>query len=615
MEKIFLFFLTIFCISPLLWTQAGPVMAGQSDIHFVNHRGEKETITFYPDVEEKYQFYYFPTRPRLATQVFGGLKDVPMFQFIKYNFDTRKEQLSQGGILQFGVTLALPEEILEFARAKLSEIKQTTKEQIQIAMVPITSGQATFLTASPTLQTNPGHGRILGNSQIPRHPGGVMSFVVPLNPENSTVYEKLTEGALGIGVSVVYSYEVYTPAIHCKITGTWENMYRHYSQSESARLTVARWVFGGSIQKTWQDVKDDLQNNCNLRIEWNPRPDEKTEQGKKLIQLVEESLLLKIAQAVFEQRMPDPNEKLAQADTVEGLFGGLNYSLCIKDIHRQRRGRIGFSYLGRTRIELKDRVDGFVSVANVSDEFKRLMFLEVQKDEFFNALKIFCRVAFNPQPFRMTHLKYVFQHKDVVKERLFVAKKKEVVPVDEAESRNPIVFATGKSSQSVEYHVEMTIQQGREISTVIGPSYELSPGGYSYVTFAPEKMGIEIVEIDLGQLTFCQDVLELIGDDVQEKGKSTKETDMEPKNYPKYVTIKLTHGKRQLTLKGGVENKENGFLWPVVQDRTPVKCEIIGIYEKKPQKRVYYRNKETDLREGASGLKLILNSEDFEIGE
>ena len=111
--KIIIFLLVFIYALPCL--AGGPLLGSK---RFDIKIGE-DTVTFVPDTDDECQFYYFPVKPRLALRNFDGEENVPIFQFLKYNFDVKGAHLNQGGIIQLAITLELPDKSLDEAKAKL----------------------------------------------------------------------------------------------------------------------------------------------------------------------------------------------------------------------------------------------------------------------------------------------------------------------------------------------------------------------------------------------------------------------------------------------------------------------------------------------------------------
>ncbi len=376
----------------------------------------EDTISFVPDTDNKYQFYYFPVKPRLAVKNYAGEENVPIFQFLKYNFDVKQARLNQGGIIQLAITLELPDKSLDEAKAKLAEKKGLDKKRISIGMIEITNSSMDLLVAntSDKLATS-----VLGNGPSIRHVGAIAPFVLEVTPEGSAVYEKMLKGTAGLGINFQYEYQGYTPYVDCRIVGTWDKVYEHYSKDTRAKASLQFWYYSVASEGRWTEIRDDLKNNTDVKIIWNNKPDENTPEGKRLVQLIEENVLLQIIKAVFDEKPPKADEAPAEASlpNSNGFYGGFNYGISVKDVKRRKTGSISFQYIGRSLIKVPGNKTGnFISVYPKTDKLKELMFINVEKDGFFNAVQINTSACINPTKFGIVSFKYIVTVGDTTNE-------------------------------------------------------------------------------------------------------------------------------------------------------------------------------------------------------
>jgi hypothetical protein len=561
-----------------------------------------ETVTFYPDMDSKYQYYYLPLKPRLATKKHGNLGQIPQFQFLKYNFAVRNAGLSQGGILQMALTVSLPNGLLDEAKAKIAELKGLQQKRIRIGMVNIVEAQLDFAVSG-------GEGgkfvtSYLGQGPSIRHAGEVAPVVIDLTPEGAAVYKKMMTGSAGLAVNYSYSYIGYTPEIEVKVSGDWNKVYEHYSRSSQARATVKFWWYKASFEGNWQKVREDLVDQADIKIEWITKPDPRDPNGKRLIQLIEESILMRITEAVLTKEPPAPDEKPvapAKADLKEGWLGGFAYAVNVKDVKKRRRGHIRFHYKSNQKIRVSgNRTGNAIGVKPANDAVKDMMFVEVEKDKFFNSLKINTSAGgINPRAFGILSLKYVLIGGDTTIEQVYVPDRRgrNLVPIDaEEEFFSSVYFANPHSKYRMSYYVELTTQQKTKIKTIKScQALDLPSNGVAGLSFTPELLGIDFVELDAAEVVFREDAEE---DDT-----------LEPDTLPKYITGKLKQGKRQLRFKIKVDDEP--VVWPICTNGIAVKARILAKgYKEKPRKRQYIYN-ERDLFELPDGLTLYLSNEDF----
>jgi len=573
-----------------------------------------EEVTFYPDMDSKNQYYYLPLKPRLATRKHGNLGQVPQFQFLKYNFAVKNKDETQGGILQMALTVSLPNGLLDEAKAKIAQMKGLKQKRVRIGMIDIAEANLEFAVSG-------GEGgkfatSYLGKGPSIRHAGEVAPVVIDITPEGAAVYEKMMTGTAGLAVNYTYAYTGYTPEIDVKVTGEWNKVYKHYSRSSQVRATVGRWWFKGSFEGNWQKVREDLVDNADIKIKWRNKPDYNKPEGKRLIELIEETILMRITEAVLTQEPPKADEKPvepAKAKLDKGWFGGFGYAVNVKDVKKQRRGHIHFHYKSNQKISvLGNKTGNTLSVKPANEEIKDMMFVKVEKDSFFNALKVSTSAGgLNPKPFGILSLKYVLTGGDTTIEQVYVPDRKgrNLVPIDaEEEFFTPVYFANPDSKYKMSYHLELTTQQGTKIKTIKKcREFNLPGNGVAGLTFTPELVGIDFVEVNASTITFREDAKE--ADEETEEGEEA----LDPNQFPKSITGQLKQGKRKLRFKIKADEKDELIVWPICTDGGAVKATIRAKgYKEKPRKRKYVHNNQ-DLRDlpDADGLTIDLSDEDF----
>jgi len=579
--------------------QAGAILENQFTLELGG-----ETVNFYPDSEDPYHYYYLPLKPRISTKKHGSLGEVPQFQFLKYNFDTKNNTGSLvGGILQMALTVSLPSKLLDEAKTKIAKQNKLKKaKRVTIGMIDIAEANLKVDVAQDgKFATSP-----LGQSPSIRHAGEIAAVNLELNPEGVAVYEKLMTGSAGLKVSYSYAYQGITPEIDVKVIGNWDKVYDHYSKSEQARKKANYLFWKEKSTENFSKVANDLRDNAGVEIVWNKKPDTTKPGGKELIKLIEETILIRIMDAVFTKEAPADNEKSvaqAQASSSGGWFGGNNSASNVKRVNKRRTGRITFRYKERRGITApKITSENFVSVKPASEAIKKMMFVEVEKDDFFNTLRVnILAPNINPSPYGLMSLKYIITGGGATQERLYVLNRARngLVSVEEEEERfTSLYFANPRDKYRISYHVEVTTQQGIQIKTLYDcKKIDLPNNGTTFIDFTPEKSGITFVKVDASELIFRED--------------AEDDDDLEPDKFPKYIKGKLKQGKRKLRFK--IADQKSSVFWPVcVADDTPaVKARIFAKgYKEKPRKRQYIYN-DQDLSKLEDGLSLDLLNENF----
>jgi len=591
-------------------------------------------VSFLSDYEDPYQFYYLPIRPRLAKRQDEQFGEMPVFTFIKYNFDPDKAGLMQGGIIQLAVMVGLAPNEEEEAKKKIAEQENLPENRVRVGMVNVTEASIEVLGVKGI--TTKGKGReftasILGEGPSVRHPSAQAPFVLEVSPEGSAIYEEMMTGGAGLGFNYTYTYEAFTPKIHVGIKANSSAVYDHYSSSQQAKLDLGDWWFSYKAEGNWQKVREDLVENAGLVIDWHAtRPDE-SEAGNKIIELVETTLVNKILTEIFEVEPPKMDAKpvgdAKAPETSSGWFGGFSYAFNEKSETRSKSKRIRFEYRAHQRLQIPmNKTGGMVSVQPKNDEHKAVMFRKVEMDDFFGSAEFtIAPPSGKPSATGISSVSYYIKCHDTVIEQSYVsdAKGKGYLPMGNEEGGMLKTYcANPEGKYDISYHVELVQAQGRRLKTI--PGKKIQPleknVGFVNLKYEPQKWGFEQVEIDAGEFLFQSQAVEqreeeleaLEEQDIEDEDELEKRREqvINPDDYPKYVKGKLKHGKDKYSFKLNAETSEEGpIIWYTAADDKPITLKLSAHkYKSKPRKRKHEDYYGADLK---GEEKIVLDNDSF----
>jgi hypothetical protein len=492
----------------------GPLMGVPFDLTISD-----TTVSFLRDYEDRYQFYYLPIRPRLAKQKDERFGEIPVFTFIKYNFDPDKAGLMQGGIIQLSVMVGLaPNEEVE-AKKKIAKQENLPQNRVRIGMVNVTKASIEVIGVKG--QITKGKGReftasILGEGPSIRHPSAQAPFVLEVSPEGSAIYEEMMTGGGALGFNYTYTYEAFTPQIHVEIKADGSAIYDHYSKSDHAKASLGGWLFSAEAEGQWQSVKDDLEEKTGLEIDWHDtRPDENDKAGKKIIELVETTLLKKIMEEIFEIEPPKMDEKPveAKASGKTGWFGGFSYATKRKSVTRSKSKKIHFEYRAYQRLQIPmNKTGSMVSIHPKNEKHKAVMFREVEADEFFGSAEFtIAPPPGKPQKTGISSVSYYIMCGKTIIEQSYVsdAKGKSYLMMGNEEGGFLKTYcANPRGKYDISYHVELVQEQGRRLKTLVGKKIKPLKKNVGFVNlkYEPQKWGFEQVDIDASEFIFQSQV-------------------------------------------------------------------------------------------------------------
>lgn len=304
---------------------------------------EKQTYTLVRDARISEQWYYFPNQPRLAETVIDGAR-VPELSFIRYTSSTSDGQLKSAGLLTFAVTLAAPVEAIDALKMSLADaLKQRgalVPSQIRLSAIPVNS--ATAAVFSPTngqLLAEGGANSIITaqDGAAPTNVGNKIVFALMLTDVGADIYKALLDGTGGVPVWIRYKFNGLTPPAGFKVTANWDQAYEHYSKNEQfrARASYYGW-FSANYASDRAYIRDELLKSSAIKVE--------AITGGTFTQETLDNYLQPIVKRLNDTILKDltPPQKIdpAKASTPGsgGFFGGVGYSVAVKDVKDIKKG-------------------------------------------------------------------------------------------------------------------------------------------------------------------------------------------------------------------------------------------------------------------------------------
>lgn len=386
-------------------------------------------FTVLRDADSFTDFYYLPSRPFIATK-----DGAPVFAIVKYQDQSKedKEKLVEGGILQFAVTLAMPDDAraevkkqlakkftarvssvereidatesawqarrkkdpkfepnrlekqsLEAKREWVAKASGVTAESVELKMLPLAGSQVNLY--APTGAG--GDGKMvdsqLGPAIAPANAGALMPFSLSLGRLGVNVYKTLVEGSTGIPMVIQYKYFGLTPPAGFQVIVDWDQTFKHYSKSEAVRVGGGFGPFKAGVSVDRDKIREELVNNkC---IEVRILTDPETFSMKDVTRILE-PLLARIQNELCEamappqveparaatdtgQNRPAPGNELVPTIPVNFGFGS-HQGFAMKDIQKVKKGKEVFNFEVRQALERTTMAGGFVGIGEWPKEVR-----------------------------------------------------------------------------------------------------------------------------------------------------------------------------------------------------------------------------------------------------
>jgi len=334
-------------------------------------------VTLVRDEREEDQWYYVPSSPVLVTTRVGN-KAVPQFTLVGYDYrdPTNAATVLRAGLLNFSARLSLPPEALAAMRAaaqrSVAQRKgQPVAEKMRIAALPINSATVAVYSSDNKLV-----GTAEGTGTAPTFASQTMAFSIPLTQLGVAVFDALVKSPTGVRTAVQFSYNGMTPACGYKVTVNYEAARDYYSKNEKFAARASYYgLFGGSVSSETSEIRDRLTQAGALKTDVIASNECKPERLDALMQPV----LKRVNDQILEVLKPPAEIAPAQAGTPStgGYFGGVGYSVAVKQVSQLKKLTEVIEFTQRTIVERNTVAQGFIGIGNYSDDVKKQIVLSV----------------------------------------------------------------------------------------------------------------------------------------------------------------------------------------------------------------------------------------------
>jgi hypothetical protein len=349
-----------------VWAQASLAAEDKIDEVVVTLNGVQEAFTVVRDARIPEQWYYVPDRPRLFERTVDGQTE-PEFHLIRFQFKdpANPQALLEGGMLQFAASLALPPEALPQLTAAISQKATLPPERIRLAALPLKSANVTLYTQAGVLVTSAPQGAGIA----PTFATQKMVFSVPLTKIGADVFDELVRGNTGIPVVVDFTYDGLTPAAGFKVHVDWDQTYQFYSRHDHFAASVNyKGLFGASVDVDRQKLREALEESKAIEIE--------IIEGSGFTKADADKLLEPFINRINAELLEDlkPPEKIQPAQAAQppkaGTFGGVSYSVAIKDVQQVKKGKETIDFNIRMHQERKTLAGGFMGIGRYPEQLR-----------------------------------------------------------------------------------------------------------------------------------------------------------------------------------------------------------------------------------------------------
>lgn len=342
--------------SSVAMAASGLVSFNRIDVQFKYNRTE-ENVTCVQDAKDEKQWYYVSNKPRLAE----SKKGEPIMMLVSYQKNTKAGIKNDGGILQCGINLSLPEGALPELKKALAKNLGVSESKVKLA--PLDMRNAKVMVYSPggelmaTDLKYPEIGPSFANECIP--------IQMNLTGLGVSVVDSLVKGTGGLGLYFSFDYDALTPECSVTIEANYRQAFSHFSTDSKTKADAGRWwLFKASADVNYQKVRESLENSKAITI--------KSIAGEKFtdeqINKITEPIVEKIMAEIFNVEAPakiDP-AKASEPRSAGYAWFSASTSLSMKDIKQVKEGTYKYDMRKQWIETRKTTVGGIIGLNGYS---------------------------------------------------------------------------------------------------------------------------------------------------------------------------------------------------------------------------------------------------------
>lgn len=369
---------TLVLVILLLVLHAGSLSAQVSLLP--EHTMTLEGVTLIRDSHKADRWYFVPERPVLLER---NPKDAqnprPVFQLVTYQAK-KDSRVFEGGVLQFCVTLSLPEKTRIKLERALKEKEGTT---VSLAPLPFHSAEAVLFDATGKMNT-------VGTQApglTPAYISGALPFQLKLDKFDADLYEALVNAKnSGVGVLMNLSFEGLLPPAGFKVTIDWDQTFKHLSESSETRIGIGTYNFGIDIGISKTKIREELISNGCMEVESLTNEVLTNETLDRYLDPVIE----KMQQTLIAKIHPPEKIDLESRNKEDSLskcffFARSSVNIELRDIKQVRKGKETFIFNQSAVVERKTSCGAFIGINSYPESVKKTLVQTMTLDSWASA--------------------------------------------------------------------------------------------------------------------------------------------------------------------------------------------------------------------------------------
>ena len=346
------------------------------------HTISLEGVTLIRDCHKAGRWYYVPERPMLLERNPGNAENPrPAFQLVTYQSE-KDSRLYEGGVLQFSVSLKLPED----TRKKIVRaLKSKFKNSGEISLAPLP-----FHTAAATLYNQSGEMTATGTQSpglAPAFITGALPFQLKLSKFDSDMFAALVNSQTGgVGVLVSLTFDGLLPPAGFKVSIDWDQTFKHLSSSKSTRVALGGYLCGIDIGINKSKIREELVSAGCMKVETLTSAAVSNETLEKYLDPVLVQMQKKLVEKIHSPDKIDVTNS-AGADSMNKcfLFARSSVDVTVKDIRQTRLGSETFEFNQSLIVPRKTVCGTFIGINKYPEALKKTLVRTMPLDSWASA--------------------------------------------------------------------------------------------------------------------------------------------------------------------------------------------------------------------------------------
>jgi len=360
------------------------------------HSTAIDGVTLLRDSRNPGKWYYIPEKPVLQERSPETKNDPrPVFQLVTYQAK-KDAEIFEGGVLQFAVTLNLPEATRKKIERELkSHPESAGNKGISLAPLPFHKAEAFMFDADGK--------KCAAGTQAPglspAYLTGALPFQIKLDRFEVDLYKALTESqGRGVGVLMNLSFEGVLPPAGFKVTMDWDQTYKNISESSDLKISLGNYLLGMDIGVSKTKIREELISKGCMTVESLTGGSAKPETIDRYL----DPVIARMQQALVEKVRPPEKIDLgskSRPDMLSKCFFGVRVGVSVelKDIRQARRGKETFEFNQSLVVERTTSCGAFIGVNEYPDAVKKSLVRVMPLDSWASAFLLLPGVETNPE--------------------------------------------------------------------------------------------------------------------------------------------------------------------------------------------------------------------------